>query len=151
MHRNNLITVCHLFNWILCQKIYLVYLFIGPVSSGGIAKNDAYIQSSITDTEIGAGEGEGGTTNLLDSTKKISKEDFEFLKVVGRGSFGKVYMAKKKTNTMDVFAIKVLDKSVLVKRNLLIKTQGNLFYQKSSLNCQQNKEFEVFLCFTFIL
>lgn len=61
---------------------------------------------------------------MLDSTKKISKEDFEFLKVVGRGSFGKVYMAKKKTNTMDVFAIKVLDKSVLVKRNLLIKTQA---------------------------
>lgn len=62
---------------------------------------------------------------MLDSSKKISKDDFEFLKVVGRGSFGKVYMAKKKDNQDgDVFAIKVLDKSVLVKRNLLVKTQG---------------------------
>lgn len=67
-------------------------------------------------------EGEEGAENLLDSTKKISKDDFDFLKVVGRGSFGKVYMVKKKDRPTDVFAIKVLDKSVLKKRNLLIKT-----------------------------
>ena len=46
------------------------------------------------------------------------------MKVIGRGSFGKVYMAKKKGNAADIFAVKVLDKSVLLKRNLLIKTQG---------------------------
>jgi serine/threonine protein kinase len=67
-------------------------------------------------------EGEGGAENLLDSTNKISKEDFEFMKVVGRGSFGKVYMVKKKDSPLDIYAIKVLDKSVLKKRNLLIKT-----------------------------
>lgn len=62
---------------------------------------------------------------MLDKTKKISKDDFEFLKVVGRGSFGKVYMAKKKdSNDGEIHAIKVLDKSVLLKRNLLVKTQA---------------------------
>ena len=42
--------------------------------------------------------------------------------MIGRGSFGKVYMVKKKTDTSQVFALKVLEKAVLSKRNLLIKT-----------------------------
>lgn len=33
---------------------------------------------------------------MLDNTKKISQSDFTFLKVIGRGSFGKVYLVKKK-------------------------------------------------------
>lgn len=65
-----------------------------------------------------------GESNNLLNQQKISKDDFELLKVIGRGSFGKVYMAKKHDRPNEVFAVKVLDKSVLVKRNLLIKTQG---------------------------
>jgi len=61
------------------------------------------------------------TENLL-SANKISKDDFVFQKVVGRGSFGKVYMVKKKDKPDEVYALKVLDKGVLKKRNLLIKT-----------------------------
>jgi len=59
--------------------------------------------------------------NLLDGVK-ISKDDFQFLKVIGRGSFGKVYMVKKKDKMDEVFAMKVLAKNVLNKKNLLIKT-----------------------------
>lgn len=51
--------------------------------------------------------------NLFDSTKKISKNDFIFVKVIGRGSFGKVYMVRKKDRPKDVFALKVLAKNVL--------------------------------------
>ena len=61
--------------------------------------------------------------NLFDSTKKISKNDFIFVKVIGRGSFGKVFMVKKR-GTENVFAMKTLNKDVVAKRNLLIKTQG---------------------------
>lgn len=46
------------------------------------------------------------------------------MRVIGRGSFGKVYLVKKK-DKMDVpYALKVLDKSVVSKRNLMIKTQA---------------------------
>ena len=54
---------------------------------------------------------------------KISKADFNFLKVIGRGSFGKVYMVKKR-GTSNVYALKTLNKEVVAKRNLMIKTQG---------------------------
>lgn len=39
---------------------------------------------------------DGPAENLLDPSKKISKEDFYILKVIGRGSFGKVYLVRKK-------------------------------------------------------
>ena len=39
---------------------------------------------------------EGETENLLNPGKKISKNDFITLKVIGRGSFGKVYLVRKK-------------------------------------------------------
>lgn len=41
------------------------------------------------------------------STKEITASDFEILKVIGRGSFGKVYMVKKR-DTQKIFAMKVL-------------------------------------------
>ena len=47
-------------------------------------------------------------------TAKIS--DFELLKVVGKGSFGKVYLAKHK-ETQKYYAIKVLQKKAVMKRN----------------------------------
>ena len=60
------------------------------------------------------------------SSKKISKNDFQFLKVIGRGSFGKVYLVKKKDRLEQPLALKVLAKDVVYKRNLMIKTQGKL-------------------------
>ena len=33
--------------------------------------------------------------NLLRPNKKISLSDFELIKVIGRGSFGKVYLVKR--------------------------------------------------------
>ena len=59
---------------------------------------------------------------MLELGIKISKDDFQFLKVIGRGSFGKVYMVKKKDRSHEVFAMKVLAKNVLHKKNLLVKT-----------------------------
>mmetsp|Transcript_31597 Transcript_31597/g.42803 ORF Transcript_31597/g.42803 Transcript_31597/m.42803 type:complete len:80 (+) Transcript_31597:128-367(+) len=66
---------------------------------------------------------EGGAINLLKpmSTNKISKDDFVYVKVIGRGSFGKVYLVKKK-DTNGHFAMKVLSKDIVSKRNLMIKT-----------------------------
>ena len=71
-------------------------------------------------------DGEGVAENLLKAQVKISKNDFIFCKVVGRGSFGKVYLVKKKDKPEIPLALKVLSKDVVAKRNLLIKTQGIL-------------------------
>lgn len=48
------------------------------------------------------------------STAKIT--DFDLLKVVGKGSFGKVYLARHK-GTQKHYAIKVLQKKAVMKRN----------------------------------
>ena len=72
--------------------------------------------------EEGDEKPEGPSENLL-SQEKISRKDFDILKVIGRGSFGKVYLVKKK-GTNNVFALKTLNKEVVAKRNLLVKTQG---------------------------
>lgn len=34
--------------------------------------------------------------NILSPQSKISKDDFKIIKVIGRGTFGKVFMVKKK-------------------------------------------------------
>lgn len=44
----------------------------------------------------GGDEEDGGDCeNLLRPNKKISLNDFELVKVIGRGSFGKVYMVRR--------------------------------------------------------
>ncbi|XP_041358653.1 serine/threonine-protein kinase Sgk1-like isoform X2 [Gigantopelta aegis] len=55
--------------------------------------------------------------NLGPSEKpSVRPSDFEFLKVIGKGSFGKVLLAKHRTEG-EVYAIKVLQKQAIMKRN----------------------------------
>ena len=64
---------------------------------------------------------DGETENLLRPQTKISISDFELVKVIGRGSFGKVYLVKR-NGTSNYYAMKKLRKDVVAKRNLFIKT-----------------------------
>ena len=73
-----------------------------------------------------ADEDEGVIENLLQPGKNVAKEDFEFLKVIGRGSFGKVYLVRHKETGLP-YALKILKKDQLIQKNLLIKTQGKSF------------------------
>lgn len=52
---------------------------------------------------------DGPTENLMNANEKISKNDFLILKVIGRGSFGKVYLVRKK-DTGIPYAMKILKK-----------------------------------------
>ena len=65
----------------------------------------------------------GEISNILEPDKKISMDDFELKSVIGRGALAKVYLCRhKKKNRF--YAMKVLKKEVLIKRNLLVKTMG---------------------------
>ncbi|GFY46578.1 hypothetical protein TNIN_160741 [Trichonephila inaurata madagascariensis] len=48
--------------------------------------------------------------------KNVKPSDFEFLKVIGKGSFGRVLLAKHKVEG-NVYAVKVLQKKMILKRN----------------------------------
>jgi len=64
----------------------------------------------------------GATFNL-----KMTVEDFQLLKVVGKGSFGKVMQVRKKDNGK-IYAMKVLKKDQLVARKQVAHTQTNEKY-----------------------
>lgn len=53
----------------------------------------------------------------------VNADDFEFLKVIGRGSFGKVMMAKKKDNAK-LYAMKILKKKAIIARNQVEHTKS---------------------------
>ncbi|XP_021842212.2 probable serine/threonine protein kinase IRE isoform X1 [Spinacia oleracea] len=84
-------------------------------------------------------------TNTKDRT---SIEDFEIIKPISRGAYGRVFLARKRA-TGDLFAIKVLKKadmirknaveSILAERNILITTRNPFvvrFYY--SFTCKEN-------------
>lgn len=52
----------------------------------------------------------------VESSDKVSAADFSYLKVLGKGSFGKVMMAEHK-KSKEIFAIKALKKDVLLEDN----------------------------------
>lgn len=57
------------------------------------------------------------------SKSKIGIDDFTLVKVIGKGSFGKVTLVKKKTGSNKLYAMKVLKKSNIVKRKQVEHTK----------------------------
>lgn len=51
---------------------------------------------------------------MYNSQQSVNKEDFQIMKVVGRGSFGKVYMVKRKQDEQ-IYAMKTLKKDFVIR------------------------------------
>ena len=68
------------------------------------------------------------SANYSQTHHEVSKEDFETLSVIGKGTFGKVYLVRKQTgdDIGQLYAIKRIKKSVLSKRNMLQNTLSEI-------------------------
>jgi serine/threonine protein kinase len=49
-------------------------------------------------------------------TGRVSKKDFQMLSVIGKGSYGKVLLVKK-NDSGELYALKVLKKAEILRRN----------------------------------
>ena len=64
-----------------------------------------------------------GIDDRFSGGNKLTIDDFDLLKVLGKGSFGKVMLVKKKGDpSNELLAMKTLRKAALVKRNQLAHT-----------------------------
>ncbi|KAG2734071.1 hypothetical protein G9P44_003596 [Scheffersomyces stipitis] len=59
----------------------------------------------------------------LDNKKSYGPEDFDVLRLLGKGTFGQVFQVKKK-DTERIYAMKVLSKKVIVKKKEIAHTIG---------------------------
>ncbi|ELU03722.1 hypothetical protein CAPTEDRAFT_172316 [Capitella teleta] len=76
--------------------------------------------NSVSDAQSANGSSSMESLNRVDlgpsERQQAKSSDFEFLKVIGKGSFGKVLLAKHK-NDGKIWAVKVLNKAHIMKKN----------------------------------
>ncbi|KAI9577510.1 hypothetical protein GQX74_004972 [Glossina fuscipes] len=64
---------------------------------------------------------QGTSTRNSGGVKKVTLENFEFLKVLGKGTFGKVILCREKA-TAKLYAIKILKKEVIIQKDEVAHT-----------------------------
>jgi serum/glucocorticoid-regulated kinase 2 len=95
------------------------------------------------DVQYGTGKLRIGVQYIENRTRALKIEDFELLKVVGKGSFGKV-MQVKKNDTQRIYALKTIRKAHIISRSEVAHTLA-----ERSVLAQINNPFIVPLKFTF--
>jgi len=87
-----------------------------PQSLVRVYPTDPMLLASGKEDESKDGDAKGG------SRTKISLEDFELVRVIGKGSFGKVTLVRKKSDSR-LYAMKVLAKQNIIKRKQVEHTR----------------------------
>jgi len=91
----------------------------------------------------GAGQIKIGVQYIENRARALKIEDFDLLKVVGKGSFGKVMQVRKK-DTQRIYALKTIRKAHIISRSEVAHTLA-----ERSVLAQINNPFIVPLKFTF--
>ncbi|XP_042345704.1 serine/threonine-protein kinase Sgk2b [Plectropomus leopardus] len=86
----------------------------------------------------------GALSSVNSTTSQMKPSDFDYLKVIGTGSFGKVLLAKHRKHG-GYYAVKVLQKQMIVKR----REQKNVMVERSVLLKGLKHPFLVGLHFSF--
>lgn len=103
----------------------------GPAAGNGLSQPSSSYMMAPPVVEVektqccGGSEGEDKKRkgkNGANLNPSLTPDDFELLKVVGKGSFGKVFQVRKK-DTGNIYAMKVLKKEQLLKRKQVAHTQ----------------------------
>ena len=95
------------------------------------------------DVAYGTGKIRIGVNYIENRSTSLKLDDFELLKVVGKGSFGKVMQVKKK-DTQRIYALKTIRKAHIISRSEVAHTLA-----ERSVLSQINNPFIVPLKFTF--
>lgn len=95
------------------------------------------------DVQYGCGKLKIGVEYVENRKGKLAMDDFELLKVVGKGSFGKVMQVRKK-DTSRIYALKTIRKAHIISRSEVAHTLA-----ERSVLAQINNPFIVPLKFTF--
>ncbi|RYP71920.1 hypothetical protein DL771_004523 [Monosporascus sp. 5C6A] len=95
------------------------------------------------DVQYGTGKLKIGVEYVENRAGKLKIEDFELLKLVGKGSFGKVMQVRKK-DTSRIYALKTIRKAHIISRSEVAHTLA-----ERSVLAQINNPFIVPLKFTF--
>ena len=94
------------------------------IDSAQRSNSNASVLSSHMDTNNGSLISNGMFSRDPNySSSEISMDCFIIIKVIGRGSFGKVYLVKKKDDGK-IYAIKTLKKDMILRKNQLENTKG---------------------------
>lgn len=115
---------------------------------------DRSLKNSIEDEEPEINDDQSQTSNsnmnekmvnLGPSEKQYVKpSDFEFLRTIGKGSFGKVYSARHIKEDR-IYAVKVLNKKMIIKRN----EKNHIMSERNVLLKNLNHPFLVGLYYSF--
>lgn len=84
--------------------------------SAGAAAGMGETSASFQDTHKGEMpiKSESGVPVNGTEPRKFGMNDFNFIKVLGKGSFGKVMLVERKSNPDELYAVKILRKSVII-------------------------------------
>ncbi|EPQ59394.1 serine/threonine protein kinase [Gloeophyllum trabeum ATCC 11539] len=74
------------------------------------------------------------TFEQFKNKRALTPRDFEFLKLIGRGTFGKVFQVRKK-DTKRIYAMKVLSKKEIIAKKEVAHTIGERKILQRSLEC----------------